>query len=451
MKRIFMLISIIMMMLVQDVYASIDFVDSALSKTEGMPRRVINTGYGYFTCDYAPWSMNSFENNIYYSKNKINWDIANVNIKDGLGLFDNMTFPKATVIETPENFIFCDTSTDKGESFGRVGHIKITDKSFNTKKEIETERISDISYINGVCYINKYLEYVSDKPRDGITNIVTKQTSYYSSDFSNWNVYKEEGGIPIMFNKKKFFVKHNLKDAVPDETGKYPYYSDVNDKNSEVSLINNNEEISILYESINFSDLLIVKDYLFALPKYVNGHYQNNIAVSKDGIYFTIIQLPIINEYNQETGEKVKGIYELENGDLEVCCGRCYRFSSSDLEKEIRNGNIYVQFQDKILGFETPPIIENGSTLVPMRFLFEQMGADVEWNGETQIATATLDNKAVTFAIDDTNAEVNNTPATMDVPARLINGKTMVPLRFLSEEMGFEVTWNPESRTAIIE
>ena len=82
-----------------------------------------------------------------------------------------------------------------------------------------------------------------------------------------------------------------------------------------------------------------------------------------------------------------------------------------------------------------------------MRFLFEQMGADVEWNGETQ----TLDNTAVTFAIDDTNAEVNNTPATMDVPARLINGKTMVPLRFLSEEMGFEVAWDAESRTAIIE
>jgi len=129
-------------------------------------------------------------------------------------------------------------------------------------------------------------------------------------------------------------------------------------------------------------------------------------------------------------------------------------FYSCPIEKidEVLNASdIYVQFQDKILGFETPPVIEDGSTLVPMRFLFEQMGADVEWNQETQTATATLDNTAVTFAIDDTNAEVNNTPATMDVPARLINGKTMVPLRFLSEEMGFEVTWDAESRTAIIE
>ena len=80
-------------------------------------------------------------------------------------------------------------------------------------------------------------------------------------------------------------------------------------------------------------------------------------------------------------------------------------FYSCPIEKidEVLNASdIYVQFQDKILGFETPPVIEDGSTLVPMRFLFEQMGADVEWNQETQTATATLDNTAVTFAIDDT-------------------------------------------------
>ena len=111
----------------------------------------------------------------------------------------------------------------------------------------------------------------------------------------------------------------------------------------------------------------------------------------------------------------------------------------------------YVKYQDNLLAFETPPAIEDGSTLVPMRFLLEQMGADVEWNGETQTVTAMLDNTAVTFAIDDINAEVNNELATMDVPARLINGKTMVPLRFLSEEMGFDVDWDADSRTAIVQ
>ena len=110
----------------------------------------------------------------------------------------------------------------------------------------------------------------------------------------------------------------------------------------------------------------------------------------------------------------------------------------------------YIEFDGNILGFDVPPIIEDSSTLVPMRFLFEQMGADVEWDSETQTATATLDNKAVTFSIDNVNARINNKPAKMDVPARLVNGKTMVPLRFLSENMGYDVDWDADSRTAIV-
>ena len=111
----------------------------------------------------------------------------------------------------------------------------------------------------------------------------------------------------------------------------------------------------------------------------------------------------------------------------------------------------YIEFDGNILGFDEPPIIEDGSTLVPMRFLFEQIGADVEWDSKTQTATAMLDNKAVTFSIDNVNARINNKSAKMDVPARLVNGKTMVPLRFLSENMGYDVDWDADSRTAIIQ
>ena len=86
-----------------------------------------------------------------------------------------------------------------------------------------------------------------------------------------------------------------------------------------------------------------------------------------------------------------------------------------------------------------------------MRFLFEQMGADVEWDQAARTATATMNGTTVAFSIDDTTAEVNGTAVTMDVPARLINDKTMVPLRFLSENMGYTVTWDDATRTAVIE
>ena len=111
----------------------------------------------------------------------------------------------------------------------------------------------------------------------------------------------------------------------------------------------------------------------------------------------------------------------------------------------------YVKCNGNILGFEQSPIMEDDRTLVPMRFLFEQLGADVQWNQETQTATATLGTQAVAFSIDDTDASVNNAPVTMDVPARLINDKTMVPLRFLSENLGYTVSWDGENRIVTIE
>ena len=123
----------------------------------------------------------------------------------------------------------------------------------------------------------------------------------------------------------------------------------------------------------------------------------------------------------------------------------------SQLREKLPNNPVYVKFDGNILGFDVPPIIEDGSTLVPMRFLFEQMGADVEWDGKTKTTTATLGYKEITFSIDNVNARINNKPAKMDVPARLINDKTMVPLRFLSENMGYDVDWDADSRTAIIQ
>ena len=111
----------------------------------------------------------------------------------------------------------------------------------------------------------------------------------------------------------------------------------------------------------------------------------------------------------------------------------------------------YVAYQGTLLGFETPPVMEDDRTLVPMRFLFEQLGAEVDWNQETMTATATLGTQAVAFSIDNIGATVNSAPVTMDVPARLVNDKTMVPLRFLSENLGYTVTWDGENRIATIE
>lgn len=105
---------------------------------------------------------------------------------------------------------------------------------------------------------------------------------------------------------------------------------------------------------------------------------------------------------------------------------------------------------DTILGFTQPPITESDRTLVPMRFLFEQLGAEVDWDNDTQTAIAQKANTTINFSIDNTTATVNGEQVTMDVPARLVGDKTMVPLRFLSEELGYTVEWDEGTRMATV-
>ena len=110
----------------------------------------------------------------------------------------------------------------------------------------------------------------------------------------------------------------------------------------------------------------------------------------------------------------------------------------------------YVCVNDTILGFTQPPVTESDRTLVPMRFLFEHLGAEVDWDNDTQTATAKKGNTAISVSIDNTSAIVNGTEITMDVPARLVGDKTMVPLRFLSEELGYTVEWDEDTRMATV-
>lgn len=96
------------------------------------------------------------------------------------------------------------------------------------------------------------------------------------------------------------------------------------------------------------------------------------------------------------------------------------------------------------------PIMRNGRTLVPMRDIFQALGANVSWNGLTQGITATRGGTNVSLQIGNRNAVVNGQQVALEQPAIVYHGSTMVPLRFVSEAMGAQVNWNPNSEIAAI-
>ncbi len=96
-----------------------------------------------------------------------------------------------------------------------------------------------------------------------------------------------------------------------------------------------------------------------------------------------------------------------------------------------------------------PPIILESTTLVPAREVFEALGALVEWKPETNQVMILYDAKIVILTINELSANVNGAQMPLTVPAKIINGKTMLPVRFTSEAFGLNVGW--ENATRVID
>ncbi len=91
------------------------------------------------------------------------------------------------------------------------------------------------------------------------------------------------------------------------------------------------------------------------------------------------------------------------------------------------------------------PEMIQGRVLVPLRGVFEAMGATVDWDPSTQTVMADGNGHHIRLKIGSLDANVNGHVETMDVPARIFRDTTMVPLRFLSESLGAAVDWRPEN------
>lgn len=111
---------------------------------------------------------------------------------------------------------------------------------------------------------------------------------------------------------------------------------------------------------------------------------------------------------------------------------------------------IKVYIDNTRLDMEVMPQIRDGRTLVPMRAIFEALGAEVKWDNDSREASGKLGETVVTLKIDSKTAYVNGQPKELDVPATIVSGRTLVPARFIAESLGAEVDWDNESRTVLI-
>ena len=108
--------------------------------------------------------------------------------------------------------------------------------------------------------------------------------------------------------------------------------------------------------------------------------------------------------------------------------------------------NIGVTVDGRAVRFDgAQPRMVNNSVLVPLRGVFEEIGANVLWNQAKQEVTATKGDRTIRLVIGERFADVAGRAVQLAVPAQVKNGSTLVPLRFLSEALGAQVRWNPNS------
>jgi len=121
-----------------------------------------------------------------------------------------------------------------------------------------------------------------------------------------------------------------------------------------------------------------------------------------------------------------------------------------DMKDVLIERGIRVLLDGQPLTFDQPPIIEAGRTLVPMRAIFESFGAIVGYEPTEKVVTGVMGDKIVVLTIGSKKARVNGKEVILDVAAKIINGRTLVPLRFVGESLDADVDWINETKTVVI-
>ena len=135
---------------------------------------------------------------------------------------------------------------------------------------------------------------------------------------------------------------------------------------------------------------------------------------------------------------------------LSVILILCIILSSFLAFNVMAEDEIKVIVKDEQKVFDQMPLIKDGRTLVPMRGIFEALGAAIYWDDATKSAVAKKSGKTIALTIGEKSAVVDGEFKALDVAPEIINGRTMVPVRFVSESLGEEVKWDATSRTVSV-
>lgn len=190
-------------------------------------------------------------------------------------------------------------------------------------------------------------------------------------------------------------------------------------------------------------------------------------SVSENGKLTKLTKTEIANNdyFEKYVGQKVvsNGTYLTDNGQSFVHYTQYGNYpdksieynyetffkSLSETSKRI-SPDVTVTFDGEKLEFDTNPVIYKSRVLVPLRVIFEKMGADVKWDDSQKTATATNGTLDIKVPVNKNAIYINGQEKELDVSAKIVNSRTLVPVRAVTESFDCNVSWDDTTKTVII-
>lgn len=296
----------------------------------------------------------------------------------------------------------------------------------------------------------------------------------FGQGFSNGNTYSQYGGIIEIKDKyvlvgtyentvsdledtpRNLFIQYIDKDSLEYENPIYltNYKLYRNDKSIEIGnpkvIKCDDNHFAVLYDEYSVKGDMARTYNKFLGIKLILIDGNGNIIGRKSIKNDINAQLPYVDKvlYNNDTNSFVW--FGVNGADLIKYSIVIDENTNTKVDNELDSDKIKVLLNGEKLYFTQAPIIKYARVLVPMRTIFESMGAEVKWDNETRTIVAKKESTVISIKLGSSKAVVNGKTIELPAPAVIENGVTMVPLRFVSESFGTNVMWDNESRTVTI-
>ncbi len=168
-----------------------------------------------------------------------------------------------------------------------------------------------------------------------------------------------------------------------------------------------------------------------------------NLQASEDAL---MVQIKTI--FDQQALETNKKMHSFVYAEVNKLLGLATPANGAiPVNPPVSTPAIAVSVNGQQLQFDVPPVVQQGRTLVPLRGIFQALGAVVTWDQNTQTINASKGNTQISLKPGEPAAIKNGIKVPLQVPATIVDGRTMVPVRFVSEALGAQVDWDENTRS----